>query len=618
MVEEQEPNLQPGPDRPAASRRRARLGVLIARVERRLEQWQARDQLLLRVRLAIVLIILAGLGLALGFGTWPFWIVPALFLLVLFPVAMLHQRVRRRRDRWLHNLELQRQHLARIELDWESIPQFDSQAQTASPEERDLDLVGSESLSRLLDASLTDGGSAQLTGWLRAGREPGELAEQQAVVRELAPLQLFRNRLSRKGAAAARGRIQVSPILTWAQSEDRSRLLLGALRISALLIALAGSLAAIHLAWGGPALWLFPLAGNLLFVVYRQQQIDSVFQLGLALELEFFRLRRLLEPVETFEFRGRPQLRRLTRALQARDQRPSGFFRRVARWVALLSVRAYPLFWLPLNLVFPWDFLCGWRLEGLRVRSKHQVLHWLEALHRLDAACSLALFAHLHPNYAFPEFVPLEKPPHFQAHHMGHPLIPVQRRVCNDFRLVEPGSIALVTGSNMAGKSTFLRTVGINLRLAYAGAPVCASALHTSCFRVFTCIRISDSVTDGYSYFYAEVKRLRELLDQLDREGAPMLFLIDEIFKGTNNRERLIGSRSFIRRLAQSSALGLISTHDLELTRLSEELPRLSNLHFREAVRQGKMSFDYQLHPGPCPTTNALKIMRLAGLPVEG
>jgi len=191
-------------------------------------------------------------------------------------------------------------------------------------------------------------------------------------------------------------------------------------------------------------------------------------------------------------------------------------------------------------------------------------------------------------------------------------------KVCNDFELDQHQRIVILTGSNMAGKSTFLRTVGVNLALAYAGAPVNAASMQTSLFRLFTCIKVSDSVQDGLSYFYAEVKRLQALLAATETDdGLPLLFLIDEIFRGTNSRERLIGSRSYIRELSQRRSMGLVATHDLELIKLADEIKGVTNYHFREEVSNGRMVFDYRLRPGPCPTTNALKIMRLEGLPVE-
>jgi DNA mismatch repair ATPase MutS len=180
------------------------------------------------------------------------------------------------------------------------------------------------------------------------------------------------------------------------------------------------------------------------------------------------------------------------------------------------------------------------------------------------------------------------------------------------------GSFVLITGSNMSGKSSFLRTIGVNLVLAYAGGPVNADSFECGLFRVFSTIRINDSLTEGFSYFYAEVRRLKALLDALNADDAlPLFFLIDEIFKGTNNRERLIGSQAYLRALAGGHGMGVVTTHDLELVQLADEIPQLRNYHFREEVVNGQMQFDYRLRPGPSPTTNALKIMRLEGLPVD-
>jgi DNA mismatch repair ATPase MutS len=177
--------------------------------------------------------------------------------------------------------------------------------------------------------------------------------------------------------------------------------------------------------------------------------------------------------------------------------------------------------------------------------------------------------------------------------------------------------VTVITGSNMAGKSVFLKTVGVNLSLAYAGGPVNAQCLQTIPFRLYTSMGISDSVTDGISFFYAEVKRLKALLAELQRDHPlPLLYCIDEIFRGTNNRERLTGSRAYVRALTGKRGLGFIATHDLELANLARELSQVVNYHFRDSVEGGRMVFDYILRPGPCPTTNALRIMQLEGLPM--
>jgi DNA mismatch repair ATPase MutS len=187
----------------------------------------------------------------------------------------------------------------------------------------------------------------------------------------------------------------------------------------------------------------------------------------------------------------------------------------------------------------------------------------------------------------------------------------------NDFTLPDLGGIALVTGSNMSGKSTFLRTIGAALVLAFAGSPVPAQRMRTLPFRLFTSMNVADSINDGISFFYAEVRRLKALLDALEADHAyPLLFLIDEIFRGTNNRERQIGSWAYTRALVGRNGAGFLSTHDLELANLASENPSIKNYHFKETIQDGKMVFDFKIHPGASPTTNALRIMALAGLPL--
>lgn len=243
---------------------------------------------------------------------------------------------------------------------------------------------------------------------------------------------------------------------------------------------------------------------------------------------------------------------------------------------------------------------------------------WLEIWFELEALCSLANFAYLNPDYTFPRVLARNKQSVFEASGLGHPLIPKEQKVVNDFVLRENNEIVLITGSNMAGKSTFLRTLGINLCLAYSGSPVNASSLRTSLFEIYACIKVSDSLIDGYSYFYSEVRRLRGLLERLSAEPVlPIFFLVDEIYRGTNNFERSIGSAAYIHALAGKNCVGAISTHDLELVKLAASLPMLKNAHFKEDIHNGQMVFDYKIHAGPCPTRNALKIMELAGLPTN-
>jgi DNA mismatch repair ATPase MutS len=207
----------------------------------------------------------------------------------------------------------------------------------------------------------------------------------------------------------------------------------------------------------------------------------------------------------------------------------------------------------------------------------------------------------------------------FDAEALGHPLLPAGA-VRNDARLAR-GEVVVLTGSNMAGKSTFLRSVGVAAAMAWAGAPIVAGRLVIAPVRPFTSMRVGDALQEGVSTFYAEVRRLRLLLDAVEAgaEGGapPALVLLDEVYRGTNNRERLAGARALVRTLAGARAASLVATHDLALTRLADDAGAVRNAHFRERVDAGALVFDYTLRPGPCPTTNALAIMAAAGLPVE-
>jgi DNA mismatch repair ATPase MutS len=339
--------------------------------------------------------------------------------------------------------------------------------------------------------------------------------------------------------------------------------------------------------------------------------------------------------LERWNYHHVPHLAQLCQPFRDEAQRPSEALKGIRRVVNGTGLRANPILWLLLNALMPWDLYFAYRLWQQKRKLADHLPLWLACWFEVESLSSLANFAYLNPHYTFPHLLATGEA-RLETSGLGHPLLPDASKVGNAFTITEVGQIFIFTGSNMAGKSTFLRTVGSNLCLAYAGGPVNATRLVTSLFRLYSCIRISDSVTDGISYFYGEVKCLKGLLvaleasrpqaadrrplsqeGQAQEEERPLLYFIDEIFRGTNNRERLIGSRAYIRALVGQNGVGLIATHDLELAKLAEEIAAVHNYHFREEVAGGRMVFDYTLRPGPSPTTNALKIMALEGLPVE-
>jgi DNA mismatch repair ATPase MutS len=253
------------------------------------------------------------------------------------------------------------------------------------------------------------------------------------------------------------------------------------------------------------------------------------------------------------------------------------------------------------------------KVERFKKSIKTNFPIWVNTWHKLEAYSSLAEFAYLNPDYNFPEII--ESSDLLNGKNIGHPLIKSDQKITNDFLISESAITNIITGSNMAGKSTFLRTIGINFLLAYAGSVVNAQKFVISRINLFTCIKVSDSVVDGISYFYSEVKRLKKIIEKIKTNDGYSLVLIDEIYKGTNNVERLIGSRALIKYFSKQNIYNIVSTHDLELVKIAEELANVKNFHFKEIIQDSKMSFDYKLMLGPCPTTNALKIMQLEGLP---
>ncbi len=282
-----------------------------------------------------------------------------------------------------------------------------------------------------------------------------------------------------------------------------------------------------------------------------------------------------------------------------------------------LNYRANGLAHFLLNYCTQWDAWYVSRIISWRQQHASQLLTWFKDLVEFEALSSLAHF-----NWLFPQFSPAtilaDEKIMFEANCLGHPLIAEAQRAGNDYCISGAGQIHLLTGSNMSGKSTFLRTVGANWVLAALGASVCAERLTCSLPRLWTSIRIQDSLNAGVSYFYAEVLRLKAILNAVQEPGRPVFFLLDEILRGTNSRERLIACKAIVEYLTKRAATGIITTHDLELLALADQAPQqIQKYHFRETISGDQMTFDYRLHPNELKSTNALRVIKAAGLPLE-
>jgi hypothetical protein len=554
-------------------------------------------------------------------------VVLAAALICFLVVAWYHNRLEdrlHRLDRWLR---IKHSHVARLRLDWSNIP---TRAAAAAPERhgyaRDLDVAGPHSLLHLIDTTVSSQGQARLHAWLLDQPAPAkQWAARQGLVREIASVTLLRDRLSLEAQSVDQADIDGRRLQAVFQKRVEDAALVPLLLIETGLAAATIILLVADLFDFLPGYWWLSFALYVFLYLMVRGRSEEIFDHAQSLHLQLEKLSAVLGYLERRRSIHTPRIADLCRTLSHPETSPSRSLRQAASVMNRLSVRAHPLIHYLVNALLPWDLYHTYRLQRVQDRIAAAVPQWLEILAEIDAAAALGTFAYLHPDYRWPTCrMTINEPqqngegPVLAAEELAHPLLPRATRIGNSVRLEGLGRIFLVTGSNMSGKSTFLRTVGINTCLAQAGAPVCAREFVWSPVRFGSCIRVDDSLEAGLSYFYAEVKRLKSVLAAAE-DGArpPVLFLIDEIFKGTNNRERLIGGRALIATLATTNGFGFITTHDLELAELEHRIAGVTNVHFQETVSEGTLLFDYRLRPGPCPTTNALRIMELEGLPVK-
>jgi DNA mismatch repair ATPase MutS len=271
----------------------------------------------------------------------------------------------------------------------------------------------------------------------------------------------------------------------------------------------------------------------------------------------------------------------------------------------------------PIAFLLMWSIHLGWALEAWRHTHGTHVRVWLRIIGEFEALASLSAYRYEHPEDPFPDIeAGGERHALYDGDALGHPLIPAARMVRNDVRLDTRTQLLVVSGSNMSGKSTLLRTVGINAVLAFAGAPVRAGRLRLSPLRIGATLRIQDSLQEGRSRFYAEISRIRALAD-LAAGPVPLLFLLDELLHGTNSHDRAVGAAGILGALLDRGAIGLITTHDLALTDVAGTLgARASNVHFEDRFEAGEIVFDYVMKPGPVTRSNAIALMRAVGLDV--
>lgn len=488
----------------------------------------------------------------------------------------------------------------------------------------DLDVFGQRSLFQCLNVAHTSYGQTALAAALTSTEPHEEVVARQTAVRELAEQLELRQSLEALTLAhpnppdepprRARGPLDLDQLIAWAESEPqlspRTRLAWGARLLPAITLVtlLASQLTAL------PAFsWTLPLALQILLATSAAPVAGRVFAIVSSSPGAFSRLRPALELLESHDGNA-SLLKRLGAALRSGGRTASQQMTRFERVLSFFELRHNGMLYPFVNALLLWDVHCVIALEKWQSHSGKSIRLWLETLGQWESLSALAGFAHDNPDFQFPELS--AGPVCFRAVGLGHPLIAPASRVGNDVTLDEHHTALLVTGSNMSGKSTLLRAMGLAAVLARAGTVVCAEKMSVSLLSVFSSMRISDSLSAGVSHFYAELEKLKAVLAAAGR-AQPVLFLLDELLHGTNSEERQIGARWILSELIRAGAIGAVSTHDMALCRLPRELMnRVHTVHLRETVEGGRMSFDYRLREGPVRGGNALLLMRSIGLDV--
>ena len=603
-----------------------------------------------RLRLTVFTAAVAGVWWMVASGrptaAWLYLAVSA----ALFAILVVWQRAARRRKRRAELMaDFNREGIARVERRWKDLRPVPD---LAGPGEHDyavdLNLYGDVSLLHLAGVCGTGPGWATLRAWLLGRADPETVALRQEAVREMAGALDFRDRLAAEGrlsAVSAIGGGSDTPterFLRWAEGDPW---LPGHfwLRVASFVLPPV-NLAAITLysldVVPTPAL-VWPLAVSALVLAPWRKAIHRVFAEADDGESGVRRYGPLLGHLRgaALESRYAAAIReRIGAGTHAAPEETST----LRRLLDMADVRRSPLFHIPLAVVLHWDVHVLAALERWKARSGSRVRDWVRTVGEAEALAALAALAADHPDWPMP--VLDSGAPTLRAGGLGHPLLAAEACVRNDVEIGPAGSFLLVTGSNMSGKSTLLRAVGLNAVLAQAGGPVCAEELTMPPLRVVTSMRVEDSLADGVSYFMSGLKRLKQVVDAAEAAALPSqsaidmvppsegasqsaidsppgpnprtLYLLDEILQGTNSTERRIAARAVLRRLLDTGAIGAVTTHDLTLADADDLVARAVAVHFTESVDEGdeELTFDYRLREGIATSTNALRLLELVGL----
>ncbi|MFT5357340.1 MAG: hypothetical protein ACI9KE_004574 [Polyangiales bacterium] len=610
---------QPTP--PAAPQTESTASSVIAAHETREKAFRAEAAVLeskgSKVSLArlVAFLAIAILGSA-GFSqeSWPLIIAGSLCILVFVFLIFVHSRVETAREEKERRADVHARHVLRLTGRFTELPAA-GRVPPGHPYAHDIDLVGENSLCQRIDVTHTVSGEHTLSLWLSVAAKPEDVRQRQEAVIELSAAADFRESLEAFGArAAGKERLDPGPFLAFTGRKDLVR---GSLLVPAIFVLPTAFIVTFVLSQLGmltPFVSVALLGLQAVVAFGFAGQVIDVFQMVAARRGYVEALKRMLVAVEKQTFSA-PLLVDIQKRVHAGGRAPSEYMARLDRWAGLAEFYTqFPVHFF-VNVMVLWDLHILLQLERWNSDVGQGLEEAFDALGELEALASLATLHHGDPSATFPDIC--DEPVAFMAEGLAHPLLPAENRITNDVRLPGVGSALIVTGSNMAGKSTLLRSVGLNIALAFAGGPVVADKLRLSSLRLRASMRVDDSLQQGASYFHAELAKLRSVVGGAENE-PPVFFLLDELLRGTNARARHLGARAVLMHLLDRGASGLTATHDIALSKMESEHPgRIENVHFTDVMRDDEMFFDYKLRDGVVRTSNALRLLQMAGVEVE-
>jgi len=556
-------------------------------------------------------------GAAVLYITWPLalWASLLIIFFILIPFLIVLNKDLSNRDAISHHerlLELNKQEVLHLQHQFSHEPDGDEFFDEEDSYAGDLDIFGRSSMYQYINRTCSQQGNKLLANWLMNAALEEDILSRQKAVQELSRQTDWRQEIQAHSSTSVISFAGQEAIQSWLKESNSFgqasywqiiRYLVPALAITSLMFYLYDLV--------DTPRFLILLLFFSIIASYISRKVNPFYRQLSKITAETNTLFNIITCIENASFQD-PLLSELKKQFHTETKKASKQVKELNGILNRFDYRLNPIVFIPLNIFLLWDLQQILQLEKWKKQNNQEVSHWFDAMAKFEVLSSIGTLAFNHPDWCFPKLN--MKQPEFSATHLRHPLIKPSTSVPNDFSTIGSGKINIITGSNMAGKSTFLRSVGVNMILATMGAPVCASEMTVSPLKVMTSMRIKDNLEENTSTFYAELKKLKTIIDAVNA-NQPVFILLDEILRGTNSLDRHTGSMALIRQLLHHDATGIVATHDLELAGMKEEYPEgIHNYYFDAALDGEELYFDYTLKHGVCQNLNASILMKKIGI----